>query len=165
MLDLAGRGDDRTANGVVAAGLFDLGRTAGLRPLDVNYLREWIVHQGIHWLACSDSGIDDDVEGKRVFRNPVVRRIINAAAAKGLCQGTTATREEILDFFTQRMRADHLNSSDRIGAADKLAKLLGCYPDTAAKGGGSANIQINFINPYANQKVVDAEVLGDAANA
>ena len=139
--------------------LYALGEKAGLRQIDVNYLREWIVCQGIHWLTCTDAGIDDDLEGKRVFRNPVVRRIINAAAERGLCTGTTASKEEIADWYTQRIRNPLLDTEVRVSAADKLAKLMGYYPDVTAKGGGSANIQINFINPYASQKVVEAEVV------
>lgn len=144
--------------------LFSLGEACGLRNVDVTYLREWIVNQGVHWLTCENSGIDDDLEGKRVFRNPVVRRIINAAAELGICNGTTASKEEIADWYTQRIRNPHLDDDTRANAADKLAKLMGYYPD-GGKGGGSANIQINFVNPYAQPPVVDAEVVEDAANA
>ena len=42
----------------------------------------------------------------------------------------------------------------RDNAADKLAKLKGFYPDNSGKGGGQANVQINFINPYAKPEVV-----------
>ena len=145
--------------------LYRLGEECGLREIDVRYIREWVVDHGIHWLTCTNAEIDDDMEGKRVFRNPVVRRILNAAAESGICVGTTATKEELADFYTQRIRCPHLADSVRDNAADKLAKLLGYYPDATAKGGGTANVQINFVNPYATAPVVEAEVLGDAANA
>ena len=143
--------------------LYRLGEECGLREIDVRYIREWVVDHGIHWLTCSNAEIDDDMEGKRVFRNPVVRRILNAAADSGVCVGTTATKEELADFYTQRIRCPHLADSVRDNAADKLAKLLGYYPDSAAKGGGTANVQINLVNPYATPPVVDAEVVNATA--
>jgi len=145
--------------------LMELGKDAGLRPIDVKYIREWIVDQGIHWLTCENVGLDDDIEGRRVFRNPVVRRVINAAQTLGLCNGTTASKEELADWYTQRIRSPHLPEQVKDNAADKLAKLLGYYPDSTGKGGGSTNVQINFVNPYGQSQVVDAQVVGEAANA
>lgn len=144
--------------------LSELGREAGLRDRDVRYIREWVVDKGVHWLACDDLGIQERSEGYAVFRNPVVRRILTAASVLGLCNGPTASKEELADWYTQQMRSPGLDLSDRISAADKLAKLMGYYPD-GGKGGGSTNVQINFVNPYAQPPVVDAEVVEEAANA
>ena len=137
--------------------LYHLGEEAGLRPIDVAYIKEWVVDQGIHWLTCENVGLEDDMEGRRVFRNPIVRRVINAAQALGLCNGTTASKEELADWYTQRIRSPHLPEQVKDNAADKLAKLLGYYPDAASKGGGSTNVQINFVNPYSQP--VEAEVV------
>jgi len=142
--------------------LYALGKDAGLRPIDVAYIKEWVVDQGVHWLTCENVGLDDDMEGRRVFRNPVVRRVINAAQAIGLCNGTTASKEELADWYTQRIRSPHLPEAVKDNAADKLAKLLGYYPDATAKNGGSTNVQINFVNPYPSSQPVEAEVVGDA---
>jgi hypothetical protein len=142
--------------------LLSLGKEAGLRPIDVAYIREWVVDQGVHWLTCENVGLDDDIEGRRVFRNPVVRRVINAAQAIGLCNGTTASKEELADWYTQRIRSPHLPEQVKDNAADKLAKLMGYYPDSTGKGNGSTNVQINFVNPYTTAPVVDAEVVENA---
>lgn len=145
--------------------LFELGQEAGLRTIDVRYIREWVVEKGVHWLACKGARLeDDDPEGLVVFRNPVVRRILTAASALGLCNAPTATKEELADWYTQRIRSPLLKEELRDAAADKLAKLMGYYPD-GGKGGGSTNVQINFVNPYAQPPVVDAEVVEEAANA
>jgi hypothetical protein len=134
-----------------------LGEKAGLREIDVNYIKGWVVYQGVHWNACACTGVDEDVEGTRVFRNPVVRKILNAASELGLCNGTTATKEEVADFYTQRMRSPILPDAVRDNAADKLARLLGYYPKENGSGQGVVNVQINCLNPYA--KPVDAEVV------
>lgn len=138
--------------------LMELGKRCHLRPIDVTYIKEWVIEQGVHWVVCANAGLDNDYEGKRVFRNPVVRRIINAACEAGLCYGTTATKEEIADFYTQRMRSPVLPDSVRDNAADKLAKMMGYYPKSEG-GQGSVNVQINCINPYGEPvkaEVVDA---------
>lgn len=132
--------------------LLRLGQTALLREEDVSFLREWILWQGVHWLSCVEAGLTQ-IEGARVFRNPVVRRIINAAAEQGYCVGTSAMKEELEDFFSQRIRNPFLPEAVRDNAADKLAKLKGFYPDNGGKGGGQANVQINFVNPYAKPEV------------
>ena len=119
--------------------LLRLGRGALLREEDVAFIREWVSCQGVHWLSCEEAGIDR-LLGARVLRNPVVRRIINAAAE-----------------LTQRMRNPFLPEAVKDNAADKLAKLKGFYPDASGKGGGQANIQINFVNPYAQSEVVASE--------
>lgn len=132
--------------------LFRLGQTALLREDDVLFLREWILCQGVHWLSCAEAGLTQ-IEGAKVFRNPVVRKIINAAAEQGFCVGTSAMKEEIEDYFSQRIRNPFLPEAVRDNAADKLAKLKGFYPDNSSKSGGQANIQINFVNPYAKPEV------------
>lgn len=132
--------------------LLKLGQTALLREDDVRFIREWVLCQGVHWLSCIEAGLTQ-IEGARVFRNPVVRRIINAAAEQGYCVGTSARKEELEDFFSQRIRNPFLPEAVRDNAADKLAKLKGFYPDNGGKGGGQANVQINFINPYAKPEV------------
>jgi hypothetical protein len=134
-----------------------LGEKAGLREIDVNYIKGWVVYQGVHWNACACTGVDEDMEGTRVFRNPVVRKILNAASELGLCNGTTATKEEVADFYTQRMRSPILPDAVRDNAADKLARLLGYYPKENGGGQGVVNVQINCLNPYA--KPVEAEVV------
>ena len=133
--------------------LLRLGRTALLREEDILFLQEWILNQGVHWLSCTEAGLTQ-IEGAKVFRNPVVRKIINAAAEQGYCVGTSALKEEIEDYFSQRIRNPFLPEAVRDNAADKLAKLKGFYPDNSSKGGGQANVQINFVNPYAKPEVV-----------
>ena len=137
--------------------LLRLGRNALLREEDVAFIREWVCCQGVHWLTCEEAGIDR-LLGARVFRNPVVRRVINAAAERGFCVGTSAMKDELEDFFTQRMRNPFLPEAVKDNAADKLAKLKGFYPDSSGKGGGQANVQINFVNPYAQPEVAVSEV-------
>ena len=134
------------------ADLLRLGQAALLRAEDILFIREWVLCQGVHWLSCVEAGLSQ-LEGARVFRNPVVRRIINAAAEQGYCVGTSAMKEELEDYFSQRIRNPFLPEAIRDNAADKLAKLKGFYPDGAGKGGGQANVQINFINPYAKSEV------------
>ena len=134
------------------ADLLRLGQAALLRREDILFIKEWILCQGVHWLSCAEAGLTQ-IEGARVFRNPVVRRIINAAAEQGYCVGTSAMKEEIEDFFSQRIRNPFLPEAVRDNAADKLAKLKGFYPDNGSKGGGQANVQINFVNPYAKPEV------------
>ena len=74
-------------------------------------------------------------------------------AVKGDTASTSAMKEELEDYFSQRIRNPFLPEAVRDNAADKLAKLKGFYPDGAGKGGGQANVQINFINPYAKSEV------------
>lgn len=131
-----------------------LGQIAKLREEDVAFIREWVICQGVHWLTCEDAGISF-ISGARIFRNPVVRRIINAAAEQGFCLGTSAMKEELEDFYTQRIRNPFLPEANKDNAADKLAKLKGYYPDAKDKSGG-AQIQINFINPYATPETTSA---------
>lgn len=133
------------------ATLNQLGQLAKLREVDVSFIREWVLCHGVHWLTCENAGVDFG-EGSKIFRNPAVRRIINAAAEQGLCLGTSALKDEIEDYFTQRIRNPFLPEVIRDNAADKLAKLKGYYPDAKGQGGGS-NIQINFVNPYAAPEV------------
>ena len=127
-----------------------LGRKAGLSLDDVNYLKAWVVDRDRMFLASAQ-----DTEGKRSMQNPAVRRIINAASQAGLCNGTTATKDEIAEFYTRRMRCEVLPDAVRDNAADKLSRLMGYNPKDA--GGGGTNVQINFINPYGKtEEVVDA---------
>jgi len=133
--------------------LLRLGRKAGLDEKDVDYVRFWVVERDLE-----ETSATTDKEAKRMFRNPVIRRVINAAAALGLCNGTTASKEEIADFYTRRMRCEVLPEAIRTDAADKLAKLMG-YNPKGEGGQGSVTVQINCIDPYATPpkaEVVDA---------
>ena len=135
--------------------LNQLGRGAQLREEDVAYLKEWILCHGVHWLTCEQADLDSR-QGARVFRNPIVRKIINAAAEQGFCVGTSALKDELEDFYSQRIRNPYLPEMIRDNAADKLAKLKGYYPDAKDKSGGT-NVQINFVNPYGNVPEVICE--------
>lgn len=133
--------------------LVRLGRKAGLEEGDVDYIKYWVVERNPDKVE-----LTRDKEGKRMFRNPVIRRIINAAASLGLCNGTTASKEEIADFYTRRMRCEVLPEAVRTDAADKLAKLMGYNPKSEG-GQGSVTVQINCVDPYAvppKAEVVDA---------
>lgn len=125
------------------------GRACGLRPKDVEYIVEWIHNHGMHFLSCDQAGINA-VEGAIVFRNPIVRRIINAAAEQGVCLPTSAFKEEIEDFLSQQMRSPFVPDSLRESAAEKLAKLKG-YTDSKSSGG--AMVQIVVGDPYAGNGV------------
>ena len=137
--------------------LAELGAKVGLRDVDVDYIVGWVVYQGLHWSACSGLR-SDEIEGNRIFRNPVVRKLLNAAAELGLCNGTTASKEEVADYLTQRMRSPVLPDAVRDNAADKLSRLMGYYPKESGGGQGSVNVQINCVNPYGSP--VKAEVVG-----
>jgi len=128
--------------------LFRKGEACGLDAMEVNYLREWVLSRGVHWLSAEKVGLGEDMKARLVFRNPVVRKIINAASEKGMCLGTCASREEIADYYTQRMRSTLLPEVVKDNAADKLARLMGYYPKETGGGGGSVNVQINCVNPY-----------------
>lgn len=133
--------------------LVRLGRKAGLEEGDVDYIKYWVVERNPDKVE-----LTRDKEGKRMLRNPVIRRVINAAASLGLCNGTTATKEEIADFYTRRMRCEVLPEAVRTDAADKLAKLMGYNPKSEG-GQGSVTVQINCVDPYAlppKAEVVDA---------
>ena len=142
--------DPLAGEGITPA-LLKAGRSAGLREEDVAFIHEWVVCQGVHWLTCEHAEIAP-IEGAKVFRNPVVRRIIDAAAATGFCLGTSAARDELESYYTQRIRNPFLPEALRDNAADKLAKLKGWYTDGPAKGGNS--VMIVFNDPYATR--VDA---------
>jgi hypothetical protein len=128
--------------------MYSLGKACELRPLDVRYIREWVICHGVHWMACEKAGVEDNAEGRKVFRNPVVRRVINALSEMGVCQATVATKEEVADYFTQRMRSPYLPEPVKDNAAHRLAQLMGYYPENGGKGSVEANVQINFVNPY-----------------
>lgn len=129
--------------------LYQAGRACRLRQRDVDYIAEWVNNHGAHLLACSDAGLTP-TQGAEVFRNPIVRKIINAAAEGGYCLPTSAFKEEIEDFLSQQMRNPSIPDSLRESAADKLAKLKG-YTDTKSAGGTA--IQIVVGDPYAGQGV------------
>ena len=129
--------------------LYQAGRACRLRPRDVDYIAEWVNNHGSHLLACTDARLNA-TQGAEVFRNPIVRRLINAAAEKGHCLPTSAFKEEIEDFLSQQMRNPFVPDSLRESAADKLAKLKG-YTDTKSAGGTA--IQIVVGDPYAGQGV------------
>lgn len=133
--------------------LIRLGRRARLNEQEVEYVRYWVVDREMFFLLHGK-----DREGRIVLRNPAVRRIINEAARLGYCTGTTASKEEIADFYTQRMRCEVLPDAVRNDAADKLAKLMGYHPKSEG-GQGSVTVQINCVDPYAlppKAEVVDA---------
>ena len=133
------------------AELVRLGRKVNLSEDDVGYVLRWVVEK-------DEEALTLDKNGKRMLRNPVVRKLINAAAAAGLCSGTTASKEEIADFYTRRMRCEVLPDAVRNDAADKLAKLMGYNPKNEG-GQGSVTVQINCVDPYAvppKAEVVDA---------
>jgi hypothetical protein len=135
------------------ANMFDLcdaGRACGLRNRDVEYIHEWVVNHGSHLLTCEKAHLNA-TQGAAVFRNPRVRRIINAAAEKGCCLSTSAMKDEIEDFLSQQMRNPFLPDTLRESAAEKLAKLKG-YADTKSNGG--AVVQIVVGDPYASSKEV-----------
>ena len=133
--------------------LIRLGRRARLNEQEVEYIRYWVVDREMFFLLHGK-----DTEGRIVLRNPAVRRVINEAARLGYCTGTTATKDEIADFYTQRMRCEVLPDNIRQDAADKLAKLMG-YNPKGEGGQGSVTVQINCVDPYAlppKAEVVDA---------
>ncbi len=136
--------------------LTEVGAKCGLRPADVEYIMEWVQNQGCHWLSCQETGLSE-VEGARIFRNPKVRGIINAAAKMGLCNGTSALKEEIEDYFSQRLRNPFMPEALRDSAAVQLAKLKGYFPKDDGGGKGGAVVQINITNPYAEAIEVKGE--------
>ena len=136
--------------------LYALGEAASLSQREVDYIREWVINRGLHWLSAEKSGLGEGMEARLVFRNPVVRTIINYAAEKGMCVGTVASKDEVADYYTQRMRSFSLPQVFRDRAAEGLSKLMGYYPKDGSGGGQTVNVQINCVNPYG--KEVDAEV-------
>ncbi len=132
------------------------GARCGLRPDDVAYIMEWVQNQGCHWLSCQESGLSE-VEGARIFRNPKVRKIINGAAELGLCNGTSALKDELEDYFSQRLRNPFMPEALRDSAAVQLAKLKGYYPKEDNGGKGGAIVQINLVNPYTDVLDVKGE--------
>lgn len=132
------------------------GARCGLRPDDVAYIMEWVQNQGCHWLSCQESGLSE-VEGARIFRNPKVRKIINGAAKLGLCNGTSALKDELEDYFSQRLRNPFMPEALRDSAAVQLAKLKGYYPKEDTGGKGGAVVQINLVNPYTDVVEVKGE--------
>lgn len=136
--------------------LTEIGQSCGLRPDDVAYIMEWVIHQGIHWLSCAEAGLDE-VQGAKIFRNPVVRKIINKAAELGYCQATSALKEELEDYYSQRLRNPFMPEVLRDNAARELAKMKGYYPKETASGGGNTLVQINMVNPYAEIEVANEQ--------
>ena len=113
------------------------GRACGLRTVDVEYIVEWVRNHGSHLLTCENAKLNA-TQGATVFRNPLVRRIINAAAERGYCLPTSAMKDEIEDFLSQQMRNPFVPDSLRESAAEKLSKLKG-YTDTKSNGIASIN--------------------------
>lgn len=132
------------------------GARCGLRLDDVVYIMEWVQNQGCHWLSCQDSGLSE-VQGAKIFRNPKVRKIINGAAKLGLCNGTSALKEELEDYFSQRLRNPFMPEALRDNAAVQLAKLKGFYPKEDNGGKGGAMVQINLVNPYSEAIEIKGE--------
>lgn len=132
--------------------LSKVGKECGLRSEDVAYIYEWVANQGSHWLSCETTGLDE-VTGARIFRNPVVRKIINKAAELGYCNGTSALKDEIEDYYSQRLRNPYMPEALRDAAAAQLAKLKGYYPKETTGGTGNTLVQINMVNPYAEVEV------------
>jgi hypothetical protein len=127
------------------ADLIKSGRACGLREIDIDYIIEWVRNHGSHLLTCEDAKLNA-TQGANVFRNPLVRRIINAAAERGYCLPTSAMKDEIEDFLSQQMRNPFVPDSLRESAAERLAKLKG-YLDTKSAGG--ATVQIVVGDPYS----------------
>lgn len=127
---------------------------AALRLTDdhVAYLEEWIMCQDQHWAACENMGISY-AAGMTLARNPSFMRIIDAAAARGLCKGTAAMKDEILFYLTQDFRSIATSTRDRRELAREIAELQGFYPGRKGDGGGQ---QINIVigNPYASKPEV-----------
>lgn len=137
--------------------LYEAGDAIGLNEEEVNFIREWVLNKGIYWLTAEKAGLGEGLEARLAFRNPVVRLIINAAAERGVCVGTVASKDEVADYYTQRMRSESLPQVLRDRAAEGLSKLLGYYPKDGSGGGQTVNVQINCVNPYGNP--VDSEVV------
>ena len=136
--------------------LYALGEAASLSEREVDYIREWVINRGLHWLSIEKIGLGEGLEARLVFRNPVVRTIINAASERGMCVGTVASKDEVADYYTQGMRNFSLPKVMRDRSAEGLAKLMGYYPKEGSGGGQTVNVQINCVNPYGTP--VDAEV-------
>jgi len=136
--------------------LYNLGSEIGLSEKEVDYIQEWVLNKGIHWLTAEKAGLGEGMEARLAFRNPVVRTMINYASERGMCVGTVASKDEVADYYTQRMRSFSLPQVLRDRAAEGLSKLMGYYPKEGAGGGQTVNVQINCVNPYGTP--VDAEV-------
>ena len=132
-----------------------VGAKCGLRESDVAYIMEWVLNQGCHWLCCQEAGLSQ-MDGAQAFRNPKVRKIINEAAKQGLCNGTSALKDELEDYFSQRLRNPFMPEAVRDNAAVQLAKLKGYYPKEEG-GKGSAMVQINLVNPYPDAVEIKGE--------
>lgn len=129
--------------------LIRAGARIGLSRDDVLYIKEWVVCRGLHWMTVEKLGLKQrDLEQRKAFRNPLVRKLINVMAEQGVCLGTVASKEELADFYTQRMRCEWMPEVLRESAAVNLAKMMGYNPDNGGGGGGTVNVQINCVNPY-----------------
>ena len=93
------------------------GRAARLTENQIAYIDEWVMNHGAHWLTCESAGFNA-LEGARVFRNPAVARIINAAAEAGLCAGTIPSKEEVAGFLGQQMRNPFVPAATQQKAAE-----------------------------------------------
>ena len=137
--------------------LYQRGKEIGLTPREVDYIREWVLNKGIHWLSAEKVGLGEGMEARLIFRNPVVRTIINGASQRGMCVGTVASKDEVADYYTQRMRSFSLPQVLRDRAAEGLSKLMGYYPKEGSGGGQTVNVQINCVNPYGKETEVEVE--------
>ena len=129
--------------------LLRAGERIGLSRAETLYIKEWVVCRGLHWMTVEKIGLKQgELEQRKAFRNPLVRRLINVMSERGVCVGTVASKEELADFYTQRIRSEWMPEVLRESAAVNLAKLMGYNPDDGNGGGGTVNVQINCVNPY-----------------
>ncbi len=122
------------------------GRAARLTENQIAYIDEWVMNHGAHWLTCESAGFNA-LEGARVFRNPAVARIINAAAEAGLCAGTVPSKEEVAGFLGQQMRNPFVPAATQQKAAETVAKMMGYFP-AGQNGAASGGVSINIVNPF-----------------
>lgn len=115
------------------------GHAAGLTDEQIGYVEEWVANHGVHWLTCESAGYDPKV-GARVFRNPLVSKIINAAADRGMCVGTIPSKEEVAGFLGQQLRNPFLPVATQQKAAETLAKMMGYFP--AGSDGPRVGVQV-----------------------
>ena len=134
--------------------LVQVGCTVKLRPMDVEFITEWINNHGAMWAICEITDMTPR-QITAIFRNPQVRKIINAAADLGICLHTGAGKEEIVDYHSQTMRDDSNPKAIRQKASEEISKLQGFYNDKRGEGGMSVNIAILPAYP---------QEMGDAAD-
>lgn len=126
------------------------GFALGLTEEEISYIDEWVYHHGIHWETCESAGFDARI-GHRVIRNPLVVKLLTAAAEKGLCLGLYPSKEEIAFYESQRLRNPFTPVSVQQKSSEILIRLLGYAADPKNPGGATVNILVS--NPYASVNV------------